>query len=392
MGSHNSSFEALKTCVLLPTYNNEQTLRQVIESILRYTDHIIIVNDGATDTTREILCDYQQLTIVHFEQNQGKGKALREGFKKAYSLGYRQAIAIDSDGQHLASDLPKFLVEIEKTPDALLLGARNMESENVPGKSSFGNKFSNFWYLVNTGIELPDTQSGYRAYPVHLLHDINWKTDRFEFEIEVLVRAAWKGIEVRHVVIEVYYPPADERVSHFRTVRDFARISVLNTIFVVIALVSFWPRKIVKEAKEMGPREVMRKYFYDPNESTQSIVLSVMLGVFFGITPFWGYQILLILVFAHLFKLNKAIAFVAGNISIPPMIPFILFGSYILGGICIGNHAPESFDQEVTFELVGQNLWQYVVGAFVLATLASLAFGLLSYVLLLFLRRKKESK
>lgn len=388
--SLNQKFEAVKACVLIPTYNNDATLKAVIENILEYTDKIIIVNDGSTDTTSKILKAFDHLHIITFEKNKGKGAGLRAGFKKAVELGFEHAITIDSDGQHLATDLETFLDNIKATPEALLVGARNMESENVPGKSSFGHKFSNFWYSVNTGIRLPDTQSGYRSYPVKLIDDIKWKTKRFEFEIEVLVRSAWAGIEVRGVPIDVYYPPAEERVSHFRTVRDFSRITVLNTIFVTIALIYFWPRKIVSTAKKLGPKEVFRRYFYDPSESSLSIASAIGMGVFLGIAPFWGWQIVLIVLFAHLLKLNKAIALLAGHISIPPMIPFILAASYFTGGWIMGSSMPESWSQEVTFELVKANLWQYIVGAFILAAAAGITFGIVSYILMLIFRNPEK--
>jgi len=392
MNTLQENFIQVNACVLVPTYNNEGTLKFVIDNILEYTDRIIIVNDGSTDSTVNILKSYTELEIISFPENRGKGMALRQGMKKALEKGYDYVIAIDSDGQHMASDLVVFLDAIKKHPNSLLVGARNMSSKNVPGKSSFGNNFSNFWYKVNTGIDLPDTQSGYRSYPVRLMKDIKWKTERFEFEIEVLVMSAWNNIDVKAIPVEVYYPPADERVSHFRTVRDFARISVLNTIFVCIALVSFWPKKILSSVKKKGPKEVFRQYFYDPAETNVSITLSVMLGVFIGITPFWGYQIILILLFAHLLNLNKAIAFIAGHISLPPVIPFILYGSYTLGGKVLGSSGTIDFSKTLTFEIVKQNLLQYVVGAFFLAFVTSVLIAVITYILLLVFRPKNPEK
>ena len=133
----------LKVCVIVPTYNNEKTLKRVVDSVLPFTPNIIIVNDGSTDSTAAILKDYSHLVQIHHAKNSGKGKALRNGFRKAIEFGFHYAITIDSDGQHFASDIPAFLNFIEKEPGSLLIGSRNMTHEDVPKKSSFGNKFSN---------------------------------------------------------------------------------------------------------------------------------------------------------------------------------------------------------------------------------------------------------
>jgi glycosyltransferase involved in cell wall biosynthesis len=392
MNKLQEQFINVNACVLVPTYNNEDTLKEVIDSILKYTDRLIIVNDGSTDHTSEILLTYPDIDILSFEENRGKGMALRAGMERGLEKGYEHVIALDSDGQHKASDLGIFLKALAEYPECLYVGARNMSSENVPGKSSFGNNFSNFWFRVNTGIDLPDTQSGYRSYPVRLVKDIQWKTERFEFEIEVLVRSAWKEIDVKAVPINVYYPPAEERVSHFRTVRDFARISVLNTIFVTLAIFTFWPKKLIGSLKKKGPKEVFRQYFYDPAETNKSITLSVMLGVFISITPFWGFQIILIIFFAHLLKLNKAIALIAGHISIPPTIPFILYGSYMLGAKVLGSSATIDFSKSLTLEVVKENFLQYVVGAFFLAAITSIIISVITYILLLIFRPKNPQK
>src|SRR5690606_1887547 len=140
--------------------------------------------------------------------------------------GYEYAITIDSDGQHFPDDIPVFLEVLEKENGTLLIGSRNMMQEGVPKKSSFGNRFSNFWFWFETGIKLEDTQSGYRAYPLHKI-PLKYFTRKFEFEIEVIVRAAWKGTRVKNVPVKVLYD-MNERVSHFRPFKDFTRISILN--------------------------------------------------------------------------------------------------------------------------------------------------------------------
>lgn len=242
--------ELVKYCVLIPTYNNQNTVKQVIESVKPFTKNILVVNDGSTDNTQNILDNIGEIEVLHFEKNQGKGKALREGFKKALALGFTHTITLDSDGQHKASDLPTFFEAIKENPQAIFIGSRNMTQENVPGSSSFGNNFSNFWFKFETGIDAPDTQSGYRAYPIHLYKKTTFYTNKYEFEIEVLVRSAWKDIPIEFVPIDVYYPPQNERITHFRKVPDFTRISILNTVLVTLAILYYKPRNFFRSLKK----------------------------------------------------------------------------------------------------------------------------------------------
>ncbi|WP_333819722.1 glycosyltransferase family 2 protein [Ohtaekwangia sp.] len=243
-------FEQHKVCVLIPTYNNNRTLEKVLQDVMRFTSHILVVNDGSTDNTADILAQYPLLKTVQYTNNQGKGYALRRGFKEAVALGYDYVITIDSDGQHFAEDLPKFLNKLKEHPRAIIMGARNMNQASVPGKSSFGHKFSNFWFKVETGVQMSDTQSGYRLYPVYLLKDIKFLTKKFEFEIEVMVRAVWRGIDITEVPVRVYYAEKGERVSHFRPFKDFTRISILNTVLVTLALLYYKPRDFFRSIKK----------------------------------------------------------------------------------------------------------------------------------------------
>ena len=229
--------ENIRLCVIIPTYNNAGTIRQVTEAVCSICQDVIIVNDGSTDGTPEILKTLQEnIKVVTHEKNKGKGHALVTGFRKAREMGFTHAVTIDADGQHFADDIPVLTAEMEKCPEAIIVGCRNLTEENMPRQNTFANRFSNFWFRLQTGINLPDTQSGFRLYPLDSLKGLNWITSRYEAELELLVLAAWAGVPVRSVNVRVYYPPAEERVSHFRPVYDFFRISVLNTVLCIGAL------------------------------------------------------------------------------------------------------------------------------------------------------------
>ena len=367
-------------CVIVPTYNNHKTLRKVLDSVLDFTPNVIIVNDGSTDETFEILQSYSQLTQIHHPKNLGKGRALRNGFRKAIEMKFEYAITIDSDGQHFASDIPGFIEEIQKEPNSLLIGSRNMTQENVPKKSSFGNKFSNFWFKFETGIKLDDTQSGFRLYPLNLIPK-KFYTNKFEFEIEVIVRSAWKGIVVKNIPIQVLYDPA-ERVSHFRPFRDFTRISILNTVLVTNALLYIKPRDFLRRAKKKGFKKFFLEDILESKDSNFKKSAAIALGVFIGISPFWGFQTILLFTFAALFKLNKVIAYLSSNVSFPPFIPFVIYGSLKMGSYFVSTDAPLILDSSITLDDIQKNATQYIVGSLILASVSALFFGLLSYLLL----------
>ncbi|MEO6303967.1 MAG: DUF2062 domain-containing protein, partial [Bacteroidia bacterium] len=356
----NKRFEELKCCVIIPTYNNEKTLEKVILDTLIYTNKIIVVNDGATDKTPEIIAAFKnEITVVTHPVNSGKGMALRNGFKKAFELGYEYAITIDSDGQHFPSDLGSFLDKISEQPGALIIGARNMNSENVPGGSSFGNKISNFWFQFETGIQLPDTQSGYRLYPIKRLEKMHFFTSRFEFEIEVIVKSAWRGIDVIAIPVKIYYAKAGERISHFRPTKDFARISFLNAYLVILAFAWYKPMRFFRGLTPANIKSFIKKHFFNQEESALKKSLSVTVGLFFGIVPIWGYQLVSAIGAAYLFRLNKAIVILTANISIPPFLPFILIASMKTGELFTGNETNLTLSK-ISLQNIKLNLYTYL--------------------------------
>ena len=381
----------LGVVVVIPTYNNEKTLVAVINDVLSYVEEVIIVNDGSTDSTSTLLKNYPDLHIITHPTNQGKGAALKNGLTQAQTAGYRYVLTIDSDGQHFASDIPLFIEEIEKAPDELLVGARNLTSDNMPGKNTFANRFSNFWFKLETGISLQDTQSGYRLYPLHKINvQRGYYTAKYEFELEALVFAAWGGTTVRNIPIHVYYPPQEERVSHFRPFRDFTRISILNTLLVFITFLWILPRNFFRKLTWKNCRKFVHDHITHSSESNTRIACAIMLGVFMGIVPIWGYQMIATLFLAHVLRLNKVIALVAANISIPPMIPFLLYASY-LTGCKVLDRPIELHPTDISFENVKSVLEQYLIGSVIFATACGILAGIIAISLLTAYRRPRTT-
>lgn len=377
----------LNACVIIPTYNNEKTLERVLNAVLEQSGEqaVFVVNDGSTDSTPEILARYNdRVRLLQQYPNKGKGMALRLGFKEAFNAGFDYAVTIDSDGQHYPSDMESLLLTLKNNPGTVIMGSRNMEQESVPGKSSFGNKFSNFWFFVETGIRLPDTQTGYRIYPLKNVHKLLLLTRKFELEIEVIVKLAWRNVPFIASPVNVLYDPA-ERVSHFRPGRDFFRISVLNTCLVLISLFWYYPKKLFSKNTWLAIKNEAVK----SQESNSRKALSIAFGVFMGIVPIWGLQLIIGIPLAVLFRMNKVLFIAAANISIPPMIPLILFMSYQTGKIVTGTTAnlPLNY-HDLTLMTVHQHFLVYALGASVFALVAGIATFIVSLVLLKIFRKE----
>src|SRR5262249_40096151 len=150
-----------------------------------------------------------------------------------------------------------------------IIGNRRMKSETVPESSKFGRKFSNFWVAYQTGLAVRDSQSGFRIYPLFTLQNLKFFTRKYDFEIEALIRLMWKGIKVTETEIEVIYQKGAERVSHFHKFWDNARLSMLNTVLVVLT-------------------------FLKSRRSPAQLAAAAGVGVMIGTTPFFGLHTLIV--------------------------------------------------------------------------------------------------
>lgn len=380
---HDHPVIGAQVCVIVPTYNNGATLGSLLVELANTGIPVIVIDDGSTDETSSVLDQHPDVIRIAHATNRGKGRALRNAFREALDRGFTHAISIDSDGQHFPRDISVFLEALKQDPSALYVGQRNMDQPNVPGKSNFGRRFSNFWFRVDTGIRLEDTQSGFRLYPLEAMKDIHWITNRFEFEVEVLVRSAWKGIPVKGVPVSVFYPPPGERISHFRPLPDFTRISILNTFLFLGAIFYYWPMRLLRAFLPGRWRHSLREALMNPEEKEHVKVASIALGLFMGIVPIWGFQLMTAIALAFLLRLNKVLVVLAANISIPPMIPLIIWLSLQLGRFWMpGEVPPLAFSADLSWHDIDVHARQYVFGSITLAVLTALGGGLITLALL----------
>jgi glycosyltransferase involved in cell wall biosynthesis len=203
---------------LIPALDCAATIGEVVRGVRRHVSDVLVVDDGSRDSTADV-ARAAGAEVVRHAENLGKGAALTNGMRHLAARGLSHALTLDGDGQHLPDEIPKLLREAAAYPEALIIGARQIESE-VAAINRFGNHFADLWVRILTGRDVDDTQSGFRVYPLARILALEPEGQRFDFETEIVIRALRAGIDVRSVGVRVYYPPPAERISHYDRLWD----------------------------------------------------------------------------------------------------------------------------------------------------------------------------
>lgn len=211
--------------VLVPAYQAEGLVGDVVRELVAIWpsgDPIVVIDDGSTDATRRVAAEAGAHVIRH-PQNRGKGSALRTGLNWAEQHGFETAVTIDADGQHP----PREALRMHQScpdPGALVIGVRDLEAAGAPRPNQLSNRFSNLVIGAFCGRALADTQSGLRRYPVDATLALGGVEAGYGYEAEILIRASTTAIPIVELPIQVIYPPEEERLSHFDSVRDPVKI------------------------------------------------------------------------------------------------------------------------------------------------------------------------
>ncbi len=377
----------LRCALIIPTYNNGKTVRGVVEAALEWCADIIVVDDGSTDsTTRALSALPAGVEVLRYAdgRNRGKGYALRTGLRHALRRGFDYALTMDADGQHSPADIAALLAEEEAHPGSFIIGARDICADGMPARNTFANRFSNFWFHLFTLVRLSDTQSGFRLYPLREVGAMRFFTPRYEFEVEVAVRLAWRGVRVVNVPIGVRYPA--DRVSHFRPLPDFLRISLLNTVLLLAALLWHYPVCCWRWLRGGKWRGFLSRNLLHSGESASRMASGVAFGVMMSVMPIWGFQTAAAVGGAHLLRLNKIVVAAFANVSLPPVIPFVVLASLHLGCLLMGSEMPAlplpASPQEATICAAS-----YALGAVALGAVLGAAAWPLAWIAIRMLRR-----
>jgi uncharacterized protein (DUF2062 family) len=377
-----SSGGAVRVMIAIPVYNHGRMLREVVCKAMAVHADVLVVDDGSTDGGAETL-EGLAVRVVRHPFNLGKGAAIQTAADAARRLGMTHIITLDADGQHNPRDVTAFIRLIQVDPEAVIIGRRVFPATGVPGLTRFGRAFSNFWVRLQTGVAVGDSQSGFRAYPLAVLEGLRLREKGYAFEVEVLVKASWAGVRLRETAVQVHYPPARERISHFRVLSDNFKISLLNTRLTLRCLLPFPHRRLFASQDPRAGVSVLRplrslRLMLAEKATPSALAISGALGVGLGVLPFFFCHTLIILGVAGYFRLNKITALAASQLCMPPLVPALCIeaGHFLRHG---------RFLTEISLTTLGyqavERLYEWVLGSLVLAPIMSVTVGALIYVL-----------
>lgn len=328
--------------VVLPTFNNARTVGAIIARVLETGLPTIVVDDGCTDSTNQVLEKFEnRIQIVRHRRNRGKGAALRSGFVAALAAGRSHAVTLDTDGQLNPEQIPEFIEASGSNPAALVIGVRDIHASDYPARSRIGRSISNFLVLLESGTKVADSQCGFRVYPLGLTQAVKCSTGHFGFETEIVTRSAWARCKFVEIPVTCTYSPPGGRVTHFRPFVDSLRAALMHARLIGRA---FWPWGHAKWPVDqtrhrftwrhvwnwISPRQAWKQLRRQEIGPTR-VAVGVGIGVLIANLPIYPGQTLASLYTARRLRLNPLSVILGNQISTPP-INFALIGVAIMVG------------------------------------------------------------
>lgn len=244
---HSKSY---RIAILIPAYNEEKYIGKVIEGCLKYKMDIIIVNDGSTDGTSNVVRSFPRqecfsIILIEHEKNQGKGASLKTGFTYILENNYDGVITMDADGQHDPNEIPNFLETVKKEKPDIIVGSRFHSLKGMPFDRLLANTISTGIISAIAGKKIGDVQSGFRYISSRLLKNIELETQKFDTESEILLKASWHGYKIKNIPIKnIYY---ENFTSYFHPLID--TLKFLRLVFISVG----WKIKLIIESRNIKP-------------------------------------------------------------------------------------------------------------------------------------------
>ena len=383
--------ERVWCCV--PVYNNKDTVKDVVTRCRAMLSRVVVVDDGSTDADVKSLLAGLDVVVLTHAKNLGKGEAILTASRHIEAHGGTYMITIDADGQHDPRDMERFFPLLQGTDTRLIIGCRDFNTENVPASSRFGRKFANFWLKAETGCTIDDCQSGFRAYPVRLLNQLSFKGSRYDFEAEVLAKAAWAGLELVMVPISVRYPKPEERVSSFKPIIDNLRLTRIHSMLVGRRLLPLPHKQLVAGKQKFDlsllrhPGKVLRLLLQE-NATPEGLALSGAIGVFLAVLPILFAHSIVILYVSLRLNLNKVVALNVQHIAMPPLVPALCIevGYYMRHGTWL-----TELSFATVFAQFSARFYEWFLGSLVIGPLIAVLVGAMIYVIAIVIKKVRLS-
>ncbi|MBI4848336.1 MAG: DUF2062 domain-containing protein [Nitrospirae bacterium] len=360
----------------IPVYNNKDTVRNITAGCRSILKNVVVIDDGSADADIAALLSGIDVSVVRHEKNLGKGQAILTASKYIEARGGTHMITIDADGQHNPKDIEKFLPLLNEEEAGIIIGCRNFNTANVPGKSRFGRQFANFWLRVETGLYVDDCQSGFRAYPVGYLNKLKFNGSHYDFEAEVLAKAAWAGLQLKTVEVDVSYPKPEHRVSSFKPFLDNLRISRTHVTLIARRLLPWGHKRLVEQKKTdfkiiFHPGKLL-KMLLTESATPGGLAAAAAVGAFFAILPLLFAHTIVIIYVSSRLNLNKIVAVNVQHFFMPPLVPAlcIMTGYFIRHGYWLTD-----ISFETVFAQFSDRLFEWFLGSLIIAPIGAAITG-----------------
>jgi glycosyltransferase involved in cell wall biosynthesis len=247
--SHVAESKTYRPCAIIPTYNNEKTIRDTVQSVREWLPDIFVIDDGsdapAAEECRRIAAK-ELAHVTHHDVNGGKGAAVKTGFREALAAGFTHALQVDADSQHDLNSIPHFLEVSRSSPHACVMGYPTYD-DTVPSVRLKARKFTSLWVNLEVGDKetVKDAMVGFRVYPLSAVTSLHVPSNHMDFDVEIAVKMAWADIPIINEPVKVRYLSEEEGgVSHFRPFLDNFAFARLHTRLCVTKIFRWFGRTV----------------------------------------------------------------------------------------------------------------------------------------------------
>ena len=382
------SQQELKIIIVIPVYNHSTTLPGVVNGALAVHDDVMVVDDGSTDKSANTLAGLN-VHLVHHEKNMGKGAAIKTAARAARKFGMTHIVTIDANGRYDPADFHLFAEAVKGNTDSIIVGRRDFQKGEVPILYRFSRRLTNFWFQVQTGVKLWDIRCTFRAYPLAVLENLTLRTKRNSFEVEVLTKAAWAGVNLNEENISAYFHRPEKHKFNFNFFMDNLRVTLFNFHLTMRSIVPWPHQKLISKGLSGEKISVLHplrsiKTLLTENTSPRQLAAACALGVFLGTLPLIGFHNITILFAASYFRLNKVVALATSGLCVPPFVPALCIeaGYFMRHG---------TFLTEISIKTLGyqalERIYEWLIGSLVLAPAFAVLVGGIIFLVALFLKR-----